>query len=1064
MSAESASKKKPGPIAWMAGHSVAANLIMLIFIVGGVISLRNIQQEFFPDIAPDTVSVSVAYPGASPEEVESGILLSIEESVRSLDGVDEVTSFAREGGGQVMVELLIGADIQRAAQDIKGEVDRIVTFPEEAEEPEVRIDSHRRDVVTVFLYGDAPNTTLHQLGEKLRDWFLQSPDITQVDLDGLPPLEIGIEMSQEQLRRHGLSLGDVANRLQGAAADIAGGGIKTDSGEILVRLKERREYGDQFAELPIITTADGSMVRLRDVATIEDSFADTDRRSTYNGVNAINLDVYRVGDETPIQVSNAVRKALEEFEPQLPPGMKTGCYHDRADVYRQRVELLLRNGAIGLVLVLVLLGLFLEARLAFWVMMGIPISFMGSFLFLPSFDVSLNMVSLFAYIVALGIVVDDAIVVGENVYHYHQEGLPFMEAAVKGAREVAVPVTFSILTNIAAFLPISFVPGMIGKIFRMIPVVVCTVFVISLVESLFVLPAHLGHQRDRNRRGILGWLHGRQQAFSHGFTRWVRTRYGPFLAFTLRHRYLTVTASLGVLIVMSAYALSGRMGFQQFPVIESDYADARLVLPYGSPAEKTEAIVQRLYEGARRVVDESGHPELVNAIISDVGWGGGHSGRVRVELAEPDIRKTIMSTAEFTQKWRQAVGEVPGVENLRFASDSGGPGGHGRPLAVELSHRSIETLEEVSGELAKIVETYPGVADVDDGFQPGKPQLDFTIKPEGKSLGLTPIEVARQVRHAFYGAQVLRQQRGRNEIKVMVRLPESERSSEQTIHDLLIRTPQRTYVPFREIATITRGRAYTVIDRRNGRRVVQVSGDVTPRSKAGEVLADLRESVLPGLMEKYRGLSYSFEGHQAEIRESMGSLKVTFALAMMAIYAMLAIPFRSYVQPFIVMLSIPFGIVGAFVGHLIMGYDLCIPSMFGIVALSGVVVNDSLVMIDFANNRERKEGMPRWDAIQSAAIQRFRPILLTTLTTFGGLAPMIFETSRQARFLIPMALSLGFGILFATAITLVIVPSMYLLAGDAQAVGSAVWRVLFPGSQPAADPTQAPDVAGDEQG
>jgi len=1026
-----------GPVAWMVQHPVAANLLMLVCLVGGFLSLRNIKQEVFPDIARDTVSVSVAYPGASPEEVEAGILLSIEEGVRNLDGVDEVVSVAREGGGMVSVEALSGADIQRLAQEIKSEVDRIVTFPEDIERPEVRIDQHRRDVITVVVYGDVEDTVLHSIGEHLRDYMLQAPDITQIDLEGVPPLEIGIEVSQDQLRRYGLTLGDVAQRLAVASADIPGGGLKTGSGEILLRLKERRDYGRQFARLPILTTSDGSVVHLNDIATINDSFADTDRYSRYNGKPAVMLEVYRIGKETPIQVADAVRRELDAYQRYLPPGISTDTYHDRSDFYRQRVQLLLKNGAMGLTLVLVLLGIFLEARLAFWVMMGIPISFLGAFLFLPSADISINMISLFAFIIALGIVVDDAIVVGENIYHHHQEGMPFLQAAVTGTREVTVPVVFSVLTNIVAFIPIYFIPGTIGKIFQMIPIVVCVAFAISLIECLFILPAHLGHHRERQRRGLKRWLHARQQGFSRRFIKWVREGYGPFLLFTLRHRYITITSATAVLIIMLSYAGSGRMGFQQFPVVESDYSDAQLVLPYGAPVEKTEVIVERIEAGAQKIIEESGHPELAEAIITEVGQTGGHTARVRVELADPDIRNAIMSTEEFTNRWRKVVGEVTGVEFLRFASDSGGPGSWGRPITVELSHRHMDVLEKTSKDLAEILKGYPGIEDVDDGFRPGKPQIDFTIKPEGKSLGLTPMEVARQIRHAFYGAEVLRQQRGRNEIKVMVRLPEFDRSTEQTVHDLLIRTPAGAYVPFREIAEFNRGRAYTTIDRRNGRRVVQVAAGITPRSKAPEVLKDLTDNVLPDLLRHYPGLSYSYEGHQAEIRESMGSLKVTFILALLAIYAMLAIPFGSYTQPLIVMFSIPFGIVGAFIGHLIMGYDLCIPSMFGIVALSGVVVNDSLVLIDFANTRQRKENYTYQDAIYSAAIQRFRPVLLTTLTTFGGLAPMIFETSRQARFLIPMALSLGYGILFATLITLVIVPSMYLIIEDFRSVSKS---------------------------
>ena len=1037
-------RDKRGPVAWMAGHSVAANLVMLMCVVGGFLALRSIKQEVFPDIERDVVTVSVAYPGASPEEVERGVILAVEQAVQGLDGVDEVTSIANEGAGTISVEALLGADIQKLADDVQSEVDRIRTFPDDAEEPEIRIASHSRGVLSLILYGDVKDTVLHELAERARDQLLQNHNITQIEVGGIPPLEIGIEISQENLRRYGITLQDVAARLGKASVERPGGGLKTKSGEILVRVTERRDYGHEFAHLPIITTPDGSQVRLGDIAHIDDSFEDTDRSMRFNGQPGVSLNVFRVGDQTPIQVADAVREEMEAIRVDLPPGVHTAIHDDRSEYYRQRVTLLLKNGGIGLGLVLIVLGLFLEARLAFWVMMGIPISFLGSFLLLPGTGVTINMISLFAYIIAVGIVVDDAIVVGENVYHYHQEGMPFGKAAIRGARDVAMPVTFSILTNCVAFLPIYFIPGTMGKIFKMIPMVVCVVFVISLGESLFVLPAHLGHHKDRRRRGIFAWLHARQQAFSHGFRNWVHNGFGPFLSFTLRHRAVTVAAAVAVLAVMLSYALSGRMGFGLFPTVESDRSEARVVLPYGSPVEKTEKVLQRILDGARKVMDESGHPELVEQIIADIGGaGGGHSGTMRIELADPEIRDKIMSTQEFTDRWREAVGEVTGVEYLKFASDAGGPGSRGRALAVQLSHRDMRVLERASRELAEAVSTYPRAKDVDDGFQPGKPQIDFTVTDEGKSLGLTAGEIAGQVRSSFYGAEAVRQQRGRNEIRVMVRLPEADRSTEQTINDLVIRTPAGTFVPFREVAAYERGRAYTTIDRRNGRRVVQVSADITPRSKAGQVLGDLKASVLPGLLAKYPGLSYSFEGHRADIRESLGSLYVTFTLAILAIYAMLAIPFRSYVQPLIVMTSIPFGIVGAFVGHLVMGYDLCIPSMFGMVALAGVVVNDSLVLVDFANRRRREDNMSYRDSIVSAGIQRFRPVMLTTLTTFGGLAPMIFETSRQARFLIPMALSLGFGILFATFITLILVPALYMSVEDMSRLGRKTWHFLF---------------------
>jgi multidrug efflux pump subunit AcrB len=1027
------SEKGRGPLAWMAGHSVAANLVMLVCLVGGFFGLRSIKQEVFPDIELDVVTVSIVYPGASPEEIERACLLAIEEAVQGLEGVNEVTSVASEGSGRVMAEALLGADVQKLADDIQSEVDRIRTFPDDAEEPHIQIASRHRGVLSLVLYGDVPETILHELAERTRDQIIQNPDITQVEISGLAPLEIGIEISQQNLRRYGLTLDTVASRLRAASIERPGGGLKTDSGEVLVRVVERRDFGREFAALPIITTVGGSQVPLGKIATIDDSFADTDRAMQLNSKPAVSLDVFRVGSQTPIEVSDAVHAELESLRKELPPGVRATIHNDRSEIYRDRVNLLLKNGAIGLALVFVVLGLFLEARLAFWVMMGIPISFMGSFLFLPEAGVSLNMISLFAYIVALGIVVDDAIVVGENIYHYRQEGMGFLPAAIRGVREVAMPVTFSVLTNCIAFMPLYFIPGFMGKIFQMIPVVVCIVFLISLFECLFVLPAHLSHGRTRQRRGVFAIVHRVQQRFSDAFRSWVQRRYGAFIEWVLHHRLVTVLLAMSVLVAMLSYAFSGRMGFGLFPQVESDRSEATVVLPYGSPVEKTRAILAQMEAGARKVVADCGHPELVTDIITDVGQqGGGHTGKVRVELAVPEIRDAIMSTEEFTGRWRKAVGEVSGVESLRFVADAGGPGSHGRALTVQLSHRSMDVLEKASKELADTVSTYPRAKDVDDGFQPGKPQLDFTVTDVGKRVGLTAASIARQVRNSFYGAEAVRQQRGRSEIKIMVRLPLADRSTEQTIGDMLIRTPSGTFVPLREVASFVRGRAYTTIDRRNGRRVVQVSADISPRSKAGEILGDLKSRFLPDLLEKYPGLSYSFEGHQADMTESLSSLKTNSILAMLMIYALLAIPFRSYSQPLIVMASIPFGVVGAILGHLVMGYDLCIPSMFGIIALAGVVVNDSLVLVDFANRQRRELGLNAHDAIVSAGIQRFRPVILTTLTTFGGLAPMIFETSRQARFLVPMALSLGFGIVFATAITLVLVPALYMTIEDAQ--------------------------------
>jgi multidrug efflux pump subunit AcrB len=1017
----------------MAGHSVSANLLMLVLLLGGLMMGFRIKKEVFPDFDLDRVDISIAYPGASPEEVERGIILAVEEAVQDIKGIKEITAKASEGVGRVTVEVLEGENAQQIGQDIKNEVDRISSLPEDAEEPRVTVTKRKRYVVSLALFGDQNEWIMREMAEIVRDRLLQDPEITQVDLSGVRDYEISIEIPQEKLRAYNLTLASVAQTLRRAAIDLPGGAIKTSAGDVLIRLQERRDYADEFSQIPIITANDGTQVLLEEIAEIRDGFVEIDSYATFNGQRAVKLDIYRVSGQTPISVSSAVHKNVKKIQEILPEGLSLVARNDRSEIYRQRLELMLRNGFIGLGLVFILLALFLEARLAFWVSLGIPISFLGSLLILPNAGVSINMVTMFAFIVTLGIVVDDAIIVGENVYYNRQSGLGWFEAAVRGAGEIAMPVTFSVLTNMVTFMPMFFVPGFMGKIFRHIPVVVICVFTISLVESLLILPAHLGHRRRLKAGGILNRLVLRQQRFSQFFSRMVQAVYGPFLVKALHYRYFTISIGFAILLVAVGFVKSGRMGFELFPKVESDYAKVTATLPFGTAFEKVEEVHRLLVTAAQQIIDKNGGDQLSEGIDS---WLGSNSTNVRVYLTPPEIRP--ISTTRLTQLWREKVGAVAGLESLKFESDAGGPG-RGAAIAVELSHRQIGVLEKASAEIAAALEYYPEAVDVDDGFSPGKQQIDFKIKPEGQSLGLQSQEVARQVRHAYYGAEVLRQQRGRNEVKVMVRLPKVERTTEHSLEEMILRTSDGREVPLRETVTFSRGRAYTDIERRQGRRVVTVSADARPRSKAGQILSDLRTQILPAMQQKYSGLTYAFEGRQADRRESMQALGKGMGIAMIIIFAMLAVPFNSYIQPTIIMLAIPFGIVGAIIGHLIMGYSLSVISMFGVVALSGVVVNDSLVLVDFANRR-RLKGMAAPQAVHTAAIHRFRPIMLTTLTTFGGLAPMIFETSRQARFLIPMAISLGYGILFATAITLILVPSFYLVIEDLKRLAAYLFR------------------------
>lgn len=1017
-----------GAIAWMAGHPVAANLLMLVCIFGGLYLLNSTTKEVFPEFALDTVSVSVSYPGASPEEVEQGIVLALEDAVNDVEGIGEVTSRAGEGSASLTAEVLDSDEVMRVSQDIKTAVDRINSFPDDAEDVTVTIDSRQREVLSVAVYGDVGNRTLREAAEMIRDILDQDKDIGGVEMEDARDLEIHIEIPQARLRRYDLSLQDVSAIIRNTALELGGGALDTPAGEVLVRMTERRDYARQFADIPLITLANGSQVRLGDVAEISEGFEDSDRFAYFDGKPALLLDVYRTGGQTPVGVSRVVHERLDELRAGLPGGIELAIRNDRSDLFEQRAALLMKNGVIGLILVICFLSVFLDMRLAFWVSMGIPISFLGAFLLFPFTGATINIISMFAFLIALGIVVDDAIVVGENIYHYRQKGLKPLRAAIVGASEMASPVTVSILTNIVAFVPLMFVPGQMGKVFSIIPVVVISTFVLSLLESLFVLPAHLRFgQRPRGGTGLRARVARLQDGFSGRFRGFVENGYAPFLERVIRGRYVVAALFLTVLVISAAYVKSGRMGMTLFPRVESDYAYVSATLKVGAPFSTIAAVHNRLVGAAEELVAENGGDALSEGIFSRVNE---NSLSVRIYLTEPDVRP--VTTKDLTQMWRERVGEIPGLENISFQSNRGGPGS-GAALTVELSHRDTDVLDRASVFLAEALAEFPNTKDIDDGSAQGKKQFDFKMKPLGYTLGLTTESVARQVRAAFYGIQTIRQQRGRNEVTVMVRLPEDERIREYNLMNLMLRAPDGTEVLLRDVVTMEEGRAYTTINRRNGRRIVNVTADVDPPSQAGQVLAALERDTFPELVRRYPGLTYGFEGRQADIRESVTSLMYGLVAILFVIYAILAVLFSSYGQPLMVLIAIPFSAIGAMIGHLIMGYSLSVMSLFGLLALAGVVVNDSLILVDYAN-RKRRGGDNMHDALLKAGMQRFRPIVLTTATTFFGLAPMILETSRQARFLVPMALSLGFGIVFATMITLILVPALYMMIEDLRAL------------------------------
>ena len=1018
---------KAGPVSWMARHGVAPNLLMAFLIIGGILMSMVIRKEFIPSTEVDYVSVAVSYPGATPSEMEQGVVLPIENELTGLNGIKEITSTATQGSARVSVELENSDDRQKAYQDIQQAVSNISTFPGGIERPVVSLSGRTIDVMDIKLFGPLSKFELKKLAEQIRNDLLSAPEITNVEIKGTPDEELHVEISQATLEAYGLTLQQVASTIGSNAIEQSAGTVRTSGGDILLTLDNRIYWAEEFSKVPVISDASGVILQLGDIATIQDGFGDSNREVTYNGNPSIGIDIYRSENQTPFTVTEAAYRQMEEIIPALPPGVELIVTDDDGKTYNQRVGLLMKNAAIGLILVLVLLSLFLEYRLAFWVTMGIPTAFLGALLIIPAADVSINMISMFAFIIALGIVVDDAIIAGENIFEHMQQGMPFQDAAVQGAREVAVPLAFAILTNVAAFLPILALPGMMGKLFIAIPVVVISCFLISWIEALFILPTHLANLKRKSADAPQNMLERIQKHVDARLSYFIHEIYQPVLRRAVAFPALTFAIAFFFLMIAMAWASSGRMGFSMFPRLEGEFVVATVELPSNAPFQQADDVRKKVEQDLRTVVApfQADGTEFLLSIEGDI---DGTSVEVEGQLVDSDQRP--IPAAELVALWRDQIGEIPGIRSLTFDSERGGGPSGGAGLTVELRGSHTDVLKRASEDMAQALAGITGVKDIANGFNSGKPQWDVELTDQGRSLGLEADDVAGQIRAAIYGSRALRQQRGNSEVTVLVRLPEEERSRAADIERLRILTPSGSYVPLSEVAILEKGMSPSSISRRNGRQIVNVTANVEPREQVPAIMTLLNESVFPDLRSRYPGIDFGFEGRQAETQESMSSLKLYGFFSMLLIYVLLAIPFRSYAQPLLVMAVIPFGAAGALYGHLLMGYGLSVMSIMGIVALAGVVVNDSLILVDFANRQRRDKGMSAHDAIISAGIRRFRPILLTTLTTFGGLAPMVFETSRQAQFIAPMAVSLGFGILFTTFVCLLILPSLYIMLSN----------------------------------
>jgi multidrug efflux pump subunit AcrB len=1008
----------------MARNPIAANLSMVILLLGGLWAAFSMQKEVFPQFQLDIVEISVGYPGAAPSEVEQGILRPVEDAVRGVDGIREITSEAREGSGSVSIELVPGTPRITAFQEIDQAVSRIRTFPDDVEQPEVRLRSRQTEVMSVGLFGDVDIWTLRQLAEQLRDQLLSNPEITQVELGRVPDYVTHIEIPRDRLREYGLTLGEIADLIEESSEDIAAGSVETSAGEILLRVSARKQWAEQFGQIEVVASETGAIVTLADIAELRDGFVEGNFHSQFNQTPSIDIEIFRVGQQSPIRIAKEVMDEMAAFETTLPKGVAWRIDNNNAEDFRRRISLVLENGLLAIVIVLVILSLFLEIRLAFWVMMGMAISFIGGLLFMPVVGLSINMISLFGFLMVLGIVVDDAVVVGENVYESRERGAEHVHAAVEGAREIAGPVTFSILTNIVAFVPLMFIPGETGKFWQPLPVVVVIILAISLFEALFILPAHLAHAKSGKGSTRVGRrMHKAQQAFSRFFQAMVNGIYRPVLRYALRFRYITATAAIALLGVVGSYSLSAHMGMILMPEVSADEIEAGVRLPVGTTPDQAARVAELVTTASLRMFEEHNLHEVAEGVKTNV--RGGSFVDVEIVMRPPDERD--MSAREVIALWRDSIGDLPGVDQITFEAERG-PGGWRRDISIDLSHSDVDVLEGASAALVERASQFVNARDVSDNYDRGKTQFDFRLLPEGRALGLTAADIGGQLRGAYFGSLALRLMRGTNEIEVRVKLPEDERKDLYSLENLVIRTPTGVEVPLLDVVEVTQGQAFASINRRDGRRAVNVSMDVEPKRATRQVIAALNEEVLPQLRQDYPGLTWTFEGSDAEMREATSSLWGGFALAMVIIYALLAIAFRSYLQPLIVLTAIPFGIVGAVIGHIILGYDLSLVSFMGVIALSGVVVNDALIMIDYAN-RHRGEHTA-FNAILKAGVRRFRPIFLTTATTSLGLTPIILESSLQAQYIVPMAISLGFGIVFATAIILLLVPCLYLILED----------------------------------
>jgi len=1031
-------------VQWSVSRPVVANLLMIFLLVLGGVAAWDMRREMFPEFSMDIVEVSVIFKGASVEEIEESVCTKIEEEITGIEGIKKITSIALEGRGSVTVELEAGTDVNRALNDIKNAVDQIDTFPEESERPLTVEIVRKMGVIKVAVYGDVPEQALTATAERVENDLLAMPGISQVELFGNREYEVAIEIPESNLRKYGLTLTQVAELIKRNSLDLPGGTLRADTGQILIRTKGRRYTAKEFHDLVVVSRPDGTVVPLNRLATIADTFEEVDIQARMDGKPAVIVSVDKTSKQDAVDIARKVREYVAKRNETLPETVRLAVWDDFSVLIKSRLDLMLRNGSQGLVLVMIILALFLRLRLAFWVAMGIPISIVGAFFFLGLFDYTLNMISMYAFIVVLGIVVDDAIVVGENVYTKMCEGEDPVSAAVNGTKEIAYPVVNAVATTIVAFCPMLFVAGTMGKFMMIFPIAIIAVLLVSLVEVFVILPAHLAHMK-REENSSWKWnplvvaerIRNRVQAW---LDRFVEERFLPLMRITLRERYLFVAIVTALLILCWGMVAGGRLAFVFFPKVDSDKISAKLVMPQGTSFKTTQRIVRNMENSAREMAAK--HPRkdgksIVRHVFGIVGQQvtrgssrdqGSHVADVILELLDSEERG--IPSSELAAVWRNLIGEIPDSVSLTFSSSAGGPRPGGKPLEIVLLGQDMNQLLGASDRLKRQLAKFAGVEDIEDSYRPGKKELRLSLKKGARQLGITLDDLARQVRANFWGEEALKVQRGRNEVTIRIRYPERERKQTGDLENVKVRTPDNKEVAFNEVADVEEYRGPSNIYRMYGRRAVTVSGDIDEdRANAFEILSKLSEGFFADLKQAYPDVDIILEGQQKERAESMKSLFRGLLVALFMIYVLLVNMFRTYTHPLIIMTAIPFSFIGIVVGHLLFGIDFTILSMFGILALAGIVVNDSLLLLE-STNRQIEKGQPLEEALVGGARNRFRQIILTSLSTAAGLTPLLLETSFQAQFLKPMSITVVFGLLAATFLILLLVPALTVIRAD----------------------------------